>query len=186
MSRIKAVFLDRDGTINFDKGHVYKAEDFKLLPGSLKALALLALHNIKIFIVTNQAGIAKGIYTEEQFRILTDYMLLLFRKEGIEIEKVLYCPHHPEGIVPEYTRSCNCRKPETKLLEDVIQQNGYEKNELVLIGDKNSDIEAGNRLGIITYLVLTGYGRDHQANTKATYIEHDILSAVKHVISANL
>ncbi|MCX5815273.1 MAG: HAD family hydrolase [Proteobacteria bacterium] len=184
MAKIKAVFIDRDGTINVDKSYVYKIEDFELLPGSLEALKLLTRHKIKIYIVTNQAGIAKGLYTEKQYHVLTEYMLNFFKKGGIKIEKVLYCPHHPEGIVPEYTRNCNCRKPNTKLFEDVIQQNEYHKSELILIGDKNSDIEAGNRLDIITYLVQTGYGREHQTDMKATYIEKDLLSVVKHIISA--
>lgn len=182
---IKAVFIDRDGTINADKGYVSKIENFELIPGVLEALKLLTNHGIKMYIITNQAGIAKGLYTEEQYHVLTEYMVNFFKKEGIKIEKVLYCPHHPEGVVPEYTRNCNCRKPNTKLFEDVIKQNGYLKSELILIGDKNSDIEAGNRLDIVTYLVQTGYGKEHQTDTKSTYIEKDLLSAVKHIISVN-
>ena len=101
---IKAVFVDRDGTINVDKGYVYKSEDFELLPGAIEGLKLLAQYGIKVFIVTNQAGIAKGYYTEDQFKEITGYMLKLFQMEGITIEKTLYCPHHPEGIIPEYTK----------------------------------------------------------------------------------
>ncbi|MCX5809847.1 MAG: HAD family hydrolase [Proteobacteria bacterium] len=182
MGKIKAVFIDRDGTINADKGYVFRIEDFELLPGSLEALKLLTRHKIKIYIITNQAGIAKGHYTEEDFHILTNSMINQFQQEGILIEKTLYCPHHPEGIIPEYTRNCNCRKPNTKLLEDVIQQNGYQKSELILIGDKTSDIDAGIISGIKTYLVLTGYGLEHQRNTRAMFVKPDLLSAVNHLL----
>jgi D-glycero-D-manno-heptose 1,7-bisphosphate phosphatase len=182
MGKINAVFIDRDGTINTEKEYVYKIKDFELIPGTLDALKLFTDHGIKIYIITNQAGIAKGYYTEKQFHKLTDHMLVLLEKEGIKIEKVLYCPHHPEGVVPEYTMNCLCRKPNTKLIEDVISYEKYQVNELALIGDKNSDIEAGNRMGIITYLVQTGYGKEHQVSTTATYIKSDILSAAQHLI----
>jgi D-glycero-D-manno-heptose 1,7-bisphosphate phosphatase len=182
MAKIKAVFIDRDGTINVEKEYVYKIEDFELIPGAIDALKLLTNHDIRIYIITNQAGIAKGYYAENQFRQLTTAMLEMFEKEGIKVEKVLYCPHHPEGTVPEYTMNCLCRKPNTKLVEDVMSQTGYPVDEIALIGDKNSDIEAGNRIGIITYLVQTGYGKEHQINTIATYVKPDILSAAQHIV----
>ncbi len=99
-----------------------------------------------------------------------------------KIEDVLYCPHHPDGVVPKYTRKCLCRKPNTKLIEDVIETEGFNVNEIALIGDKDTDIEAGLKLGLTTYLVLTGYGREHQDDTRADYIKPDILSAVKHLL----
>jgi D-glycero-D-manno-heptose 1,7-bisphosphate phosphatase len=182
MAKIKAVFIDRDGTINVEKEYVYKIEDFELIPSTITALKLLTNHGIRIYIITNQAGIAKGYYTENQFHQLTINILEMFEKEGIKVEKVLYCPHHPEGTVLEYTMNCLCRKPNTKLIEDVISQKVYQVNELALIGDKNSDIEAGNRIGIITYLVQTGYGKEHQINTTATYVKRDILSAAQHIV----
>ena len=181
MAKIKAVFIDRDGTINVEKEYVYKIEDFELIPNAIEALKLLTNHGIRIYIITNQAGIAKGYYTENQFRQLTINMLEMFEKEGIQVENVLYCPHHPEGTVPGYTMNCQCRKPNTKLIEDVVSQKKYRVNEMALIGDKNSDIEAGNRIGIITYLVQTGYGKEHQINTTATYVKSDILSAAQHI-----
>jgi D-glycero-D-manno-heptose 1,7-bisphosphate phosphatase len=182
MGKTKVVFLDRDGTMNVDKGYVYKVEDFELIPGTIEALEILTENEIKIYIITNQAGIAKGYYTEEQFRELTKSMLKLFENRAIKIEKVLYCPHHPEGVLPEYSKECLCRKPNTKLLDDVIKEDKYQPNEIALIGDKNSDIEAGNRMGVATYLVLTGYGMEHQVNTAATYVKSDILSAVRHIV----
>jgi D-glycero-D-manno-heptose 1,7-bisphosphate phosphatase len=182
LNKIKAVIIDRDGTINVEKNYAYKIEDFELIPGSLKALQLLTANNIKIYIITNQAGIAKGYFTEEQFHHLTQHMLANFGKEGIKVEKVLYCPHHPDGTIPKYTQICLCRKPGTKLIEDIIEQDKFQLKEVALIGDKNSDIDAGYTMGIKTYLVLTGYGNEHRPHTKATYINHDLLSAVEHIL----
>ncbi|MCP5002711.1 MAG: HAD hydrolase-like protein, partial [Planctomycetes bacterium] len=86
------------------------------------------------------------------------------------------------GVVPEYARKCLCRKPDTKLIEEIIRKENYNVNEIALIGDRDTDIEAGIRLGLTTYLVLTGYGREHQADTGADYIKPDLLSAVKHLL----
>jgi D-glycero-D-manno-heptose 1,7-bisphosphate phosphatase len=180
---IKAVFIDRDGTINVEKGYVYKIDDFELIPNSLEALKFLTQHGTRIYIITNQAGISRGYYTEEDFHILTDYMLKYFQSNGIKVEKILDCPHHPEGIIPKYSINCNCRKPDIGMIDNIMKEEGLNASEVALIGDKNSDIEAGYRLGLTTYLVLTGYGREHQADTKAVYIEKDLLSAVKHIIS---
>ncbi|MBC8550464.1 MAG: HAD family hydrolase [Candidatus Brocadiales bacterium] len=179
---MKAVFLDRDGTINYEKNYVHKIEDFELIPGTLEALRLLTDCNIKIYIITNQAGIARGHFTEEQFHELTRYMLSCFEKNECKIEEVLYCPHHPDGIIPEYSQKCLCRKPGTKLIEEVMAEKKFRAKEIALIGDKDSDIEAGLRLGLTTYLVLTGYGREHQNDTQADYIMPDMLSAVKHLL----
>jgi len=182
VSKIKAVFIDRDGTINADKGYVYKIEDFELLPGSLEALKLLTQHGVKIYIITNQAGIAKGYYTEDDFGRLATYMLEYFQQEDIKVENILYCPHHPEGIVPEYSINCNCRKPDIGLADTIMKREGFQSSEVALIGDKNSDIEVGVELGISTYLVLTGYGIEHQKSTRALFILPDLLSAVNHLL----
>jgi D-glycero-D-manno-heptose 1,7-bisphosphate phosphatase len=182
---IKAVLVDRDGTINVDKGYVYKSEDFVFLPGVIESFKLLVQYGIKIYIITNQAGIAKGYYTEGQFKKLTQYILNLFQEEGINIEETLYCPHHPEGIIPEYTKTCGCRKPNTELIESVMKGNNYEINDLALIGDRESDIDAGHKMGIRTYLVLTGYGLEHERTTKATHVKPNLLEAVQHLLSVN-
>jgi D-glycero-D-manno-heptose 1,7-bisphosphate phosphatase len=182
MNRVKAVFLDRDGTINYERNYVHKIEDFELIPGTLEALRLLTTCNIKIYIITNQAGIARGYFTEEQFHDLTRYMLSCFDKTECKIEKVLYCPHHPDGTIPEYSRKCQCRKPGTKLIKEVMKKEKLNSNEVAIVGDRDSDIEAGVKMGLITYLVLTGYGKEHQNDTNADYIKLDMLSAVKHLL----
>ncbi len=182
---IQGVFFDRDGTINVEKGYVYRTEDFDYIPGALAALRLVSERKIKIYIVTNQAGIAKGIYTETDFKALTKNMLDYMATYGIEIADVLYCPHHPEGTVPAYRKVCTCRKPNAGLLQAVIDKEGFAPDVLALIGDKNSDIEAGRKLGIRTYLVETGYGIDHKHTTRADYVARDIQVAVRHLLLAN-
>jgi len=184
VANIKAVFVDRDGTLNVEKGYVYKVEDFEPIPGSMEALKALTQHGIKIYIITNQAGIAKGYYTEEDFHTLTDFMTDQFHKKGIKLEKILYCPHHPEGIVPEYSIQCTCRKPGIGLVDGILKQEGFQPSEIALIGDKNSDIELGHTLDIRTYLVLTGYGAEHQTNTRATYIKKNFYEAVEHLLGS--
>jgi D-glycero-D-manno-heptose 1,7-bisphosphate phosphatase len=184
VARIKAVFIDRDGTINVEKGHVHRIEDFEFIPGSMEALRLLTRRGIKIYIISNQAGIAKGYYTEEDFRKLTGFMTGQFQKEDVKVERVLYCPHHPEGIIPEYAIKCSCRKPEIGLVSVIMEQEGFGSSEVALIGDKNSDIEVGSKLGIRTYLVLTGYGMEHRVNTNATYIKKDLHEAAQHLLES--
>jgi len=179
---IKAIFVDRDGTVNVDKGYVYKPEDFELIPGVIEALKKLTDQGILTYIVTNQSGIARGYYTEQQFDALTRYMLCVFEREAIKIEKVLYCPHHVNGTIPKYTKSCLCRKPGTKLIEKVMTENNFNIGEVVLVGDKNSDIEAGRRLNMKTYLVKTGYGKHEEASTKATFVTENLNSAVEHIL----
>jgi len=182
MSKVKAVFLDRDGTINYERNYIHKIEDFELIPGTLEALKLLRDNKVKIYIITNQAGIARGYFTKEQYHDLTRHMLSRFDEIGCKIEEVLYCPHHPDGTIPEYTRKCQCRKPGTKLIEEVMEKEKFKADDIALVGDRDSDIEAGLRLGITTYLVLTGYGREHKDDIKADYVKPDMLSAIKHLL----
>jgi D,D-heptose 1,7-bisphosphate phosphatase len=185
VNKVRAAFVDRDGTINVEKGYVHKIEDFHLIPGTLDALRLLTRNGVKIYIVTNQAGIAKGHFTEKEFQHLTDHMLAQFRKKRIHVENVLYCPHHPDGTVPEHTRACSCRKPGTRLLEEVIHCKGLRPEESVLIGDKESDIETGRRLGLTTYLVLTGHGAVYEPETRATFVKTNLLAAARHIVTSS-
>jgi D-glycero-D-manno-heptose 1,7-bisphosphate phosphatase len=185
MGKIKVVFIDRDGTINVEKDHLFRVEDFELIPHSLEALKMFTERGVRIYIVTNQGGIAKGLYTEAQFHSLTDHMLDAFKAEGVAIERVLYCPHHVEGTIPEYAVDCLCRKPNTKLIEEIIDQEQILPGEAVLIGDKNSDIDAGNKVGMETYLVLTGYGMEHRSETKASFVTDDLFSAARDIFERN-
>lgn len=179
----QAVFLDRDGTINEEKHFVCQAEDFALLPGVLEALKRVLAWGIPLYIVTNQSGIARGLYSEEQYLIFTRWMLGHLKGLGIDIAEVLYCPHHPHGSVPDFTRTCDCRKPGTGMIAAVIAREGFDPHRMALVGDKNSDIEAGRRLGMRTYLVETGYGAEHKKTSRADFVVTDLKAAVDHLLA---
>ncbi|ACN99287.1 D,D-heptose 1,7-bisphosphate phosphatase [Sulfurihydrogenibium azorense Az-Fu1] len=179
---MKAVFLDRDGVINVDKGYVHKIEDFEFYPNVFEALKKLQDNGFKLFIVTNQSGIAVGYYTEEDFLKLTDYMLKEFEKHGIKIEKVYYCPHHENGTVEKYSIKCDCRKPESGMIRQAIKEFSVDPSKSFLIGDKENDILAAHKEGIKAALVKTGQGLKYIENTTADFIGEDILDVVENFI----
>lgn len=145
----KAVFLDRDGTINSDKGHyyIYRTKDFILNPGVIEGLKLLQDNSFLLIVVTNQGGIAKGEYTECDVNILHTYMLNLFAKEGVIINKIYHCPHH------ESVSLCNCRKPNSGMFEKAIKEFSLERNLCYMIGDSKRDIIASENAGIKGYKI---------------------------------
>ena len=139
----KALFLDRDGVINVNKGHVYLKEDFQFSEGIFELCRKYTEAGYLILVITNQAGIAKGYYTEYDFNILTDWMIKKFSDKGIIISKVYYCPHHPD-----FTGFCLCRKPNPGMIFEAVKEFNLNILECVLIGDKESDLEAGRKAGI--------------------------------------
>jgi len=139
----KALFLDRDGVINIDKNYVHKIKDFEFIDGIFDLCDFFQKKDFLIFIITNQAGIARGYYNEKDFSNLTTWMLKEFSKRGIEITKVYYCPHHPD-----FTGECNCRKPKPGMILRAKEEFNVDLTNSILIGDKNSDIEAGIKAGI--------------------------------------
>jgi len=139
----KALLLDRDGVINVDKGHVFRIEDFEFIPGIFDLCRKYRDEGYLIIVITNQARIAKGICTEDDFEKLTIWMVEQFRQNGIEIAKVYHCPHHPD-----FTGPCNCRKPEPGMILRAINDFDLDISACILIGDKESDLEAGRRAGI--------------------------------------
>ena len=139
----KALFLDRDGVINVDKVHVYLKEDFEFIPGIFDLCRNYLSKGYLILVITNQAGIAKGIYTEDAYLRLTEWMIEQFRARDIIISKVYYCPHHPD-----FSGFCLCRKPNPGMILQAVREFNLDIRECVLIGDKESDLEAGRRAGI--------------------------------------
>lgn len=180
MKRI--AFIDRDGTINIEKNYVHRIEDFEWIPGSLEALQALTQAHILIYIITNQAGIAKGLYTEEDLKFLNQQLLEITQKAQIKIQDILYCPHHPQGSVKKYSIACDCRKPGSALIQKVLEQEKLKPEQAVLFGDKNTDIQAGQSLNITSYLVLTGYGLQEKEASTADFIAKDLQSAVSHYL----
>jgi len=178
----KAVFLDRDGVINKDFGYVYRIEDFFIYDEVYPALKKLRDAGFKLIVITNQSGIGRGYYTEEDFLNITKHMKEKLKEKGIVLDKVYYCPHHPEGVIPEFTKKCNCRKPETGMIEEAVKEFNIDLSNSFLIGDKETDIQAGKKMGLKTILVKTGRGKDFISNTSADYIAENILDAVENYI----
>ncbi len=139
----KAAFFDRDGTINIEKNYIFRIEDFEFKDGILELIKEYQKAGFLIFIITNQSGLARGFYSEEDYRILTNWMVNEFKRNGIEITKVYHCPHHPE-----ITGSCECRKPKPGMILEAIREYNIDPVQSVLIGDKKNDILAGKNAGI--------------------------------------
>ena len=135
----KAIFLDRDGTINVEKNYLYKIENFEFLPNVVKALKLLQDNGYKLIVITNQSGIGRGYYSEEDFKILNDWMLKKLGEKGITITAVYYCPHLPDATIEKYRIDCTCRKPKLGMYEKAIKDYNIDLTESYAIGDKIRD-----------------------------------------------
>ncbi|MGB4291928.1 MAG: HAD family hydrolase [Bacteroidales bacterium] len=145
----RAIFLDRDGVINRKGGpyYIYLKEDFVLNEGVTEALKYFMHKGFLLIIITNQGGIAKGVYTEEQMHEVHNFMKELLKKDGIEIAGIYYCPHHPD-VSP-----CECRKPGTLLLEKAIKDFNIDTASSWMIGDSEIDIQAAEKMGIKGILI---------------------------------
>ncbi|WP_338971690.1 D-glycero-beta-D-manno-heptose 1,7-bisphosphate 7-phosphatase [Fusobacterium nucleatum] len=153
----KAIFLDRDGTINVEKDYIYKSEDLVFEEGTIEALKTFKNLEYILIVVSNQSGIARGYFTEEDLNIFNNNMNEILKKNGVEITEFYCCPHHPNGI-GEYKKVCECRKPNNKMIEDAIKKYNIDRKKSYMVGDKISDIEAGFKSNLKTVLVKTGYG----------------------------
>lgn len=152
----KAVFFDRDGVLNVDVAYLYKIEALRWVEGAREAAAYLTDLGYKLFIVTNQSGIARGYYTVEQMQELHSYMQQEIAAAGGKIEKIYYCPHHKEGVVPAYSCDCDCRKPKPGMLLQAFAEYDIDKAQSFLIGDGQRDVQAAEAAGIRGYLFKGG------------------------------
>ncbi|MCI8863878.1 MAG: HAD family hydrolase [Lachnospiraceae bacterium] len=156
----RVIFLDRDGTLNEEVNYLYRKEDLRILEGVPGAIRKLKARGFKIVVVTNQAGVARGYYKEEDVKKLHSYMNELLAASQGAIDHFFYCPHHPYHGIGAYKCRCHCRKPETGLLEMAEQYYNVDKERSWMVGDKWTDIQAGIRYGVRTALVGTGYGAE--------------------------
>lgn len=164
---MKAVFLDRDGVLNYDTDLIHKVEDFELYPYTAAALQKLEKAGFLRLVVTNQSAIARGLLTEAYLNdIIHKKMQDTLAASGVSVNGIYYCPHHPTGDFPNaqkaYIRNCDCRKPKTGLLEQGLRDfPEIDLSESWLIGDSMRDIEAGRKMGLKTIGVRTGHGAAH-------------------------
>jgi histidinol-phosphate phosphatase family protein len=168
----KCIFLDRDGVINNNsKEYVKHPDEFILYPGAIKALKRLSMLGYELIVVTNQSGIARGYYTEEDLQNIHKKMIDLTVKEGVYFAGIYYCPHLPE-------KKCSCRKPGHGMLLAAIGKHKISPEHSFMVGDKTSDIMAGKSAGCRTILVRTGYGgSDNRVDIQPDYTVDDLFSA---------
>lgn len=170
----RALFLDRDGVINIDKGYVHRPADFEFVDGIFDLCRFFRDRNYSIIVITNQAGIARGYYSEADFLQLSEWMNFQFEKEGITISQTYYCPFHPEHGIGHYRTDSFNRKPNPGMI--LTARNDYELDlaSSVLIGDKESDITAGLTAGIGTTILLTNASERVLPMTSASFIARSL------------
>lgn len=180
----RAVFLDRDGTINVDKEYLIESADFEFIDGVPESLKKLQDAGFLLVIVTNQSGIARGYFNSQQVDSLHCYMESLLAGYDISLSGIYICPHHPTCGQGEYLVDCECRKGKPGLLLQAAKELNIDLPHSFMIGDKLADIQAGTAAGCRTYLVKTGYGKDFAA-VAATYgaeIVDDLPAAVEQIV----
>jgi len=179
-----AVFLDRDGTINEESGYLYRQEDCRFIPGALEAVSRLNGAGFLVVVVTNQSGIARGYYTEDDLNRLHLYMENEIRAAGGRVDGWFYCPHHPDH--PADSGTCDCRKPLPGMIHVAAVELGIDLAASWLIGDKLADIEAGAAAGCRSILVRTGYGEAEAAFAPAGLpILADLSTAAAYIINVS-
>lgn len=173
-----AVFLDRDGTINVEKDYLYRAEELKFIPGAPEAIRRLNQAGYLVVVVTNQSGVARGYYGEEDVHLLHRHMSEQLAIEQARVDAWLFCPHHPSGR-GSYGLPCKCRKPLPGMLLEAASRYDIDLEASVMIGDKCIDVEAGKAAGCRPILVRSGYGRQEEACVDPQVeVYDDLLSAV--------
>lgn len=178
---MKYIFLDRDGVINEEKILLSKREELKLIPNSAEAIALLNKEGYKVIVITNQPVVARGLCSEEGVEEIHLELQRMLLEKNAHIDAFYFCPHHPtEGKNPFFTKPCSCRKPESGMIQKAKEDFHIEDlSSTYLIGDRISDIKAGNLVGCKTILVSTGYGqKDPWNDATARYYARDLYHAV--------
>lgn len=182
-----AVFIDRDGTLNEDIGYVSTPDELVLYPWAAEAVRRINDSGLLAIVITNQSGIARGIYTERTLDAIHSRMIHDLAREGARIDAVYYCPHHPDFGDPRYRLACDCRKPRTGLLEKASREHRIDMAGSYVIGDKASDIKLAENAGARAALVFTGYGRETFAHPDRwpcapEITAENLLDAVKRIL----
>jgi len=184
-----AVFVDRDGTINEQMGYVNHISRFVLLPGASEAIKLLNDNGYLVIVVTNQSGVARGYFPIELVYNIHRHMGDLLKKNGARVDGIFFCPHYPSGKVKEYAKICNCRKPNTGLIEMARDRFSIDMKNSWVVGDTISDIEMGKRAELKSILVETGYGMGEieyvlpSSRVKPDHISDNLYEAVRFILS---
>jgi D-glycero-D-manno-heptose 1,7-bisphosphate phosphatase len=182
----RAVFLDRDGTINVEREYVHLPEEFEFIPGAPEAIRALNGAGFRVIVVSNQSGIARGFYDESAVARLHLHMDGELARFGAKVDAYYYCPHHPDYGTGEYRKSCDCRKPMDGMLRRGAKEFSLDLSLCYMIGDRLVDVEAALRSGCRPMMVMTGYGGIESPGLPAGVpIFDDLLEAVSAILKVN-
>ncbi len=184
-ARHKAVFIDRDGTLNVEKDYLYKISDFEFVPHGPQAVRLLNENGFKVIVISNQSGIARGYFKTDDVQKLHDHIGKELEKEKARIDAFFYCPHHPDGTVAEFRRTCECRKPAPGMVLEAAARFDLDLSQCFVVGDHLSDMLLKKSVPVTTVLVKTGHGErtlSQLQEIKPDYIEEDLLRAVERIL----
>lgn len=184
VDRVKAVFLDRDGTINVEKDYLFRCEDFEFIPGVPLAIKKLNDAGFVVIVVTNQSGVARGYYSEADVKLLHDFVEQQLAQFGAHVDGFYFCPHHPDKGNDPYRKVCSCRKGEPGMLLAAAQDFHIDLSQSFIVGDKLADVEAGLAVDSMPILVLTGHGEREKEKVSAKIKVCANLSAAVDVICA--
>ena len=179
----RALFLDRDGVVNEEVGYLHRVEDVRFVDGIFSLCRTAAGLGYRLIVVTNQAGIARGYYSEADFHILMAFMQTELHKNGVELDAVYFCPFHPEHGVGVYKREHEDRKPGTGMLRRGAIEFGVELSESVMIGDRCSDVAAANGAGLRQVFLISG---TESAGCGGEYLKVESLAEVERWLGQNL
>lgn len=176
-----ALFLDRDGTINVEAEYLSDPDRVELIPGSAEAIREANEAGIRVIVITNQSGVARGLHSEADVLAVHRRLEELLAAHRARLDALYYCPHHPDVGSPPYRKVCNCRKPKTGMLEQAAKSHGIDLASSFVVGDKCSDIEAGRNARCGTVLVLTGYGRIESGLCRPDHVADNLYAAWHHI-----
>jgi D-glycero-D-manno-heptose 1,7-bisphosphate phosphatase len=188
VSKRRAIFMDRDGTVCEEVGYVNHLSRVRLLPRSAEAIRLANQAGFQTVLVTNQAGVARGYFDEDLVHEVHDHLRHLLAEAGARLDGIYYCPHHPEVGAPAYRRACDCRKPKPGMLRRAEEEMGIDLARSYVVGDTVKDLGVARGVGAAAVLVLTGYGRgelEHQSEgwtLKPDHVAEDLLDAVRWIL----
>ena len=180
----RAVFLDRDGTLLEEGNYVDRLDRLVFYPYSIDVVRILNRANFAVVVVTNQSGVARGLYTEDFVREAHRYIDGQLKAVGARVDGYYYCPHHPQGIVKSFRRECECRKPKPGQLLQAAKDLNLELTTSFIVGDRWKDVEAGEAVAARGILVRTGYGRDqeNEYSPRGAVVVDNLIQAVSWIL----
>jgi D,D-heptose 1,7-bisphosphate phosphatase len=178
----RAVFLDRDGTINEDVGYLSRLEDLKIYENAAEAIRLIREEGFLTVVITNQSGVARGFFSEDFVITVHNKINEYLKAHGTSLDALYFCPHHPRYGNEQYRKECSCRKPQPGLLIKAAEDLDIDLKSSYVVGDMPRDMDIARRVGAKGVMVKTGYGKNVVATSKPHYIAEDLLEAAKWII----